>query len=146
MNTSHPKFKRMMALFTQTGKQGYRHTYAWEASNGRTESTKELEEWEVDAVIGKSARLQTGYGGGIGRDAINRVSTAGDKQRKKMIAIAGKMGWGADSKAIVSALNAWCLKQKYEKPLMKHSVDELGVLLYVLEHKVYKSYLEGLAK
>ncbi|WP_443937073.1 hypothetical protein [Pedobacter sp. MW01-1-1] len=41
----------MMKLFNDSGKMGYRHTAAFNASKGRTESTKELYEFEVDHII-----------------------------------------------------------------------------------------------
>jgi hypothetical protein len=51
--TKTPKFKRMMKLFNDTEKIGYKHTYTFEATKGRSESTKDLTEEEVDEIIGK---------------------------------------------------------------------------------------------
>lgn len=75
----------------------------------------------------------------------------GDKQRKKMISLARQMGWGgspssADVKLIVSKLDTWCLKQKYGKALMQHTVAELNLLLTIFEEKVFADYLKGLNK
>ena len=73
----------------------------------------------------------------------------GDAQRKKMISIARQMNWGdqvQSSSSVVQAVNNWCLKQRYKKPLMQHNVQELNILVTIMEEKVYPSYLKGLNK
>lgn len=57
INTRSPKFKQMMKLFNDTQKMGHRHTAAYNASKGRTESTKELYEFEVDYIIAELQKL-----------------------------------------------------------------------------------------
>lgn len=129
------KFIQMMTLFNQTGKVGYRHTYAFKASKGRTESTKELTEPEVNHIIANLKALNP---------ALQKFEPkAGDKQRKKMIAIARMMNWG-DTKAILKRLDSWCKKQKFKKGLMQHNEAELGLLLTIFETKVYADYLKYL--
>lgn len=53
INTKSPKFKRMMKLLNANGKIGRRHDYAYKASKGRTESTQELYEFEVEQIIAR---------------------------------------------------------------------------------------------
>lgn len=131
MNTSHPQFKQMMTLFNQTGKMGYRHTYAFEVSNERTESTRELTEPEVLAIIERLKKLLP--------DANQFTPPPGDEQRKKMIGLAKDMRWTDP----VNDLKKWVLKQKYKKPLMDHSPDELNVLVSILENQVKPSFYKG---
>lgn len=57
INTRSPKFKQLMKLLNNTGKIGYRHTAAYNVSGGRTESTKELYESEVDYIIAQLQKL-----------------------------------------------------------------------------------------
>lgn len=57
INTRSPKFRQMMKLFNDTKQMGFRHTAAYNVSKGRTESTKELYEFEVDRLIAELQRL-----------------------------------------------------------------------------------------
>ncbi len=133
MITNSPKFKRMMTLFTQNGKQGYRHTYAYEASKGRTESTRSLKLSEVDAIIN---RLEAEF----------RAFDTADKMRKKMIGIARNMGWELEvkqPKPDMDRLNNWCVKYgQFHKELNKHDVKELSLLITQFE-QVYSSFLSS---
>ncbi len=57
ISTRSPKFKQMMKLFNDTGKMGHRHTAIFNASKGRTESAKELYEFEVDHIIAQLRKM-----------------------------------------------------------------------------------------
>lgn len=57
INTRSPKFKQMMKLFNDTGKMGHKHTAVFNASKGRTESSKELYEFEVDYIIAELQKI-----------------------------------------------------------------------------------------
>lgn len=79
----------------------------------------------------------------------------GDIQRKKMISIARQMNWNMSTNRpiqdkghamIMYRLDTWCLQQKYKKPLMAHTVQELNILVSIFEEKVFKSYLTDLNK
>ncbi|MEZ2337665.1 hypothetical protein AB6735_18610 [Mucilaginibacter sp. RCC_168] len=70
----------------------------------------------------------------------------GNSQRQKMFAIATKMKWGKDARERNQAIDDWLMKQKYGKPLMQLTLDELNRSLYIFETKVYKDYLKGLNK
>lgn len=65
----------------------------------------------------------------------------GDAQRKKMIAIAGKMNWGTNTMEVVGKLNQW-LRDTYGKELNEFEVTELNRIVWVMENKVYKDYLK----
>lgn len=71
---------------------------------------------------------------------------AGDKQRKKMLTLAGKMQWGATMPQLVKAVDAWCLKQKYKRGFMQLDVYELNVLVTILENEVLPSFYTGFNK
>lgn len=71
----------------------------------------------------------------------------GDRQRKKIIAIARQMQWGnGDLKETLKAIDAWLMKQKFRRPMMALMVDELNLMLAVLEQRVLTDYLTGLNK
>lgn len=65
----------------------------------------------------------------------------GDAQRKKMIAIAGKMNWGTNTMEVVGKLNEW-LRDTYGKDLNEFEVTELNRIVWVMENKIYKDYLK----
>lgn len=65
----------------------------------------------------------------------------GDAQRKKMIAIAGKMNWGTNTMEVVGKLNEW-LRDTYGKELNEFEVTELKRIVWVMENKIYKDYLK----
>ena len=137
MDTSHPQFKQMMTLFNQTGETGYRHTYAFDASNKRTESTKERTETEVLNVIEKLKKLLP---------AGNKfIPPPGDPQRKKIIAIAREMR--CDVRGITLMMqridNFMLTRSKYKKKLNDLSVDELNKVCYTFENDVKSSFLAG---
>lgn len=126
-----------MALFTKTGKQGYRHTYAWEHSDGRTESTRDLTEQETDKIIKKL-------------EAEFKEFDVANKMRRKLISMAREMGWEIAGKyawekpkADMDRVNAWCEKYgQFHKPLSKHTLQELPLLVTQFE-QVYKSFLSS---
>jgi hypothetical protein len=78
-------------------------------------------------------------------DPYNRVPP-GDQQRKKLIGIASLMKWGDTIEQIRLALDGWLLKQKYRKPLMQLTPQELNVMVTIFETKVYPDYLRSLNK
>ncbi|WP_124559387.1 hypothetical protein [Pedobacter sp. KBW01] len=140
MDTSHPKFQQMIILFNQTGKYGYRHTYAFDVSNGRTESTKELTEPEVLVIIEQLKPLVPG--------GNKFTPPPGDKQRKKIIGIARDMRWDShgDKEMMKKIDNFMLTRTKYKKKLNKLTVDELNKVLYTFENEVQSSFYTGLNK
>lgn len=122
------QFKQMMALFNQTGKMGYRHTYCWEASQGRTESTRELTSAEIQSII---HCLQ----------AESDTYQQANRMRRKLISMAREMKWEGN---IIQRIDHWCEKYgQFHKPLMGHTLKELPLLITQFE-QVYKSFLQGI--
>ncbi|QTE36010.1 hypothetical protein J3L18_23135 [Mucilaginibacter gossypii] len=78
-------------------------------------------------------------------EPYNRVP-AGDQQRKKLISIASLMKWGETIEEIRPALDGWLMKQKYRRPLMQLTPQELNVMVTIFETKVYPDYLKALNK
>lgn len=78
INTRSPKFKQMMKLFNDTGKMGHRHTAAYNASKGRTESTKQLYEFEVDYIIAYLQKLN------LKQQPVNEAYPKRKKMRRKI--------------------------------------------------------------
>lgn len=112
-------------------------------SLGRTSSLKGLTDEEWNTMMHQLTGMQKGK---------DWTPPPGDIQRKKMISISRQMNWhlvdGKDKgiAQIMARLDGWCLKQKFKKELMKHTVQELNILISIFEEKVYKSYLEDLNK
>ena len=138
ISTSHPKFKRMMALFTKTGKQGFRHSYIWRVSGGRTESSKQLYEREIDVLI---AELQEDF----------KSSDRADVMRKKLISMAREIGYEIQHPlntgqriADMERINNWCISHgKFNKKLNQHNWEELQMLISQF-HAYYLKYLNSL--
>lgn len=128
---------------------------AQEVSNGRTASLKALTDKEWLSLMSQLQAMQ---------DKTNFTPLPGDVQRKKMISIAYQMNWHilnpADKetdlgrsfinwsapKIVAYKLDKWAQDQKFKKPLMKHTVQELNILLSIFEEKVFTSYLTDLNK
>lgn len=116
---------------------------AQEVSQGRTASLRALTDKEWLSLMSQLQAMQ---------DKKDFTPPPGDVQRKKMISIARQMNWhmkdGQDLgiSHLINRLDAWCQKQKYKKPLMKHTVQELNILLSIFEEKVFTSYLTDLNK
>jgi hypothetical protein len=121
-------FKRMMALLTKAKLQGRRHAIVWEFSGGRTESSKELTNGEMTAVIDA---LEKGF------KELDRA----DAMRKKIISMAHELGWHhvdgikpsgeIKYKADMVKINDWCCSKYslYKKPLNDHTYPELVKLV-----------------
>lgn len=109
-----------------------------EFTNGRTDSLKALTDAEYREMM-----LQLNKHNAHLRQTKTFEIKPGDKQRKKMIALAKNMGI-ADA---VWAVNNWCIQYgKYAKPLMQHTPNELNQVLHIYETKYYASYLANLNK
>lgn len=128
MRTATGTFKRMMKLLTELNLQGRRHHIAYRHSGGRTESTRELHDHELLAIVYELEH------------ALKQDNRA-DKMRKKMISLAHQMNWQTNGKADMERINAWCvLYGPYKKPLNAHDIKELGTLISVFD-KVYRHYM-----
>jgi len=103
-----------------------------EFTKERTDKLSELSEGEFAELMRRMARMNT--------------LPPGDLQRKKMISLARQMQWGKTTQDILTRINGWLLKQKYQRPLMQLNVPELNVMLTIFETKVFKDYMEGLNK
>lgn len=102
-------------------------------TEGRTDSLRALSDGEYRELMLQVRKWQP---------ARRPVDIApGDAQRKKMIAIAGKMYWGTNTLEIVGKLNEWCRNQ-YGKELNELDVPTLNKAVWVLENKVQKDYLK----
>lgn len=116
---------------------------AAEVSSGRTSSLRALTEDEFSSIMERLDSMRRG---------IPWTPPPGDVQRKKMISIARQMNWhlvdGKDKgiAQIIVRLDCWAQAQKFKKELMKHTVQELNILVSIFEEKVFKSYLEDLNK
>lgn len=130
-------FGQMMKLLTEKDKQGYRHNYAYKASNGRTESTKELTFAEIAAII-KALSNET------------PEEQASDTMRKKIISMAREMGWEywciikQKEVADMPRIKKWCVQYGYlHKDINKYTYAELPALVTQFE-AVYTSFLSGI--
>lgn len=144
MKRNYPQFFALIKQFEMD-----KDEVALASSLGRTASLKGLTDEEWNTMMHQLTGMQKGK---------DWTPPPGDIQRKKMISISRQMNWHlnppadlpewwrSESQIIRFRLDAWCLKQKFKKPLMKHTVQELNVLVSIFEEKVYKSYLEDLNK
>lgn len=125
----------MMKLLSDNKQQGYRHTYCFNASNGRTESSRELFAPEVEAII---TELETKF----------KKDDSADRMRKKIISQARQMHWetreSGQLKCDMARLNNWCVKLgMYHKELNAHTYEEL-VNLVTQFNNVYVHFLNSI--
>lgn len=124
-------YKALFAICKAVGKD---HKDAvLEFTEGRTESLRELDDGEFKELLLRARAWQPA------RKPL--YVRPGDAQRKKLIAIAGKMHWGANTHEIVRRLNDWCESQ-YGKDLNELDVAVLNKAVWVMENKVYKEFLK----
>lgn len=103
-----------------------------EFTSGRTDSLRALNDGEYHELFIHVRKWQHTKR----PDAV----APGDKQRKKLIALAGKMNWGNNTIEIVGRLNNWSL-ENYGVELNQLDVNTLNKVLWVMENKIYKDYL-----
>lgn len=142
MNRDPKIFKYLMALLTKTGMQGRRHAICYDYSKGRTESSKDLDNTEMLAIIND---LEKGF----------KELDRSDLMRKKIISMAHEMGWslsptlskgdGVPKMRIdIKRIDAWCVKYgQFNKGFNAHSYLELTMLVTQFEN-YYKSFLKSL--
>ena len=109
-----------------------------EFTEGRTASLSDLSDREFGQMMLLLQKLNAPI-----RQGIRFQPKPGDKQRKKLIAIARKMKWG-DVPTTLIKLDEWSRKQKFKKGLMEHSPAELDLLVAIFEQRVYADYLTAL--
>ena len=108
----------------------------YEFTNGRTESLSSLSELEYTQMMKRLIDLNEPF-------RKNHRKTPGDKQRKKMMALAYLMNWGS-ALQVVKRLDGWARQQKFKKGWMQHNEAELDLLVAIFEQKVYTHYLTTL--
>ncbi|MBB6131357.1 hypothetical protein [Mucilaginibacter lappiensis] len=131
MQKRHTKatFLRMIKALNAADQYTRRHDYAFRHSGERTESTKDLFDNEMLAVI---KELEDSF----------KVEDQCDQMRKKIISIAHQMFWELpNGKADIARIDQWCVEQgPFKKLFNKHTIKELPTLVSVFE-KVYKHYM-----
>lgn len=131
MQKKHTKstFLRMIRLLNDTKQYTRRHDYAFRHSAERTESTKDLYDNEMLAII---KELEDTF----------KIQDQCDIMRKKIISKAHQMFWELPGgKADMWRIDEWCKTQgPFKKALNKHLYHELTILVTVFE-KVYKHYM-----
>ncbi|SMO48311.1 hypothetical protein [Solitalea koreensis] len=137
-----PQLRRLHQLLNATGKLGRKHAFVYDFSNGRTESSSELLYNEATNLIRHLELMQTAEQGN------NPDLAKADKMRKKIIAMARKMGWEtgapAERKADMHRINRWCEEKGYgKKNLNSYTLTELPKLVYQFE-KVYESFIKSI--
>lgn len=106
-----------------------------EFTDGRTESLRALTDSEYKELYLRARKWQP----------AKRPEDVkeGDQQRKKLIAIAGKMNWGTNTLEIVGQLNNWC-QTNYGKELNELDVTTLNKAIWVMEERILKPYLKSI--
>lgn len=112
-----------------------------EFTDGRTESCRDLSDEEFNELFAQLAALQAA----VKKIPTNWEPKAGDKQRKKLIALAKNMYPYKTFSQIKPILDEFCIRQKGKK-LMDLSVEELGHVLNIYETKVYAGHLKGVKR
>jgi len=103
-------------------------------TEGKTSSLSALSDGDYHELMIRLRKLQPA------KSKVDFTPKPGDAQRKKLIALAGKMHWGSNTIEIVGRLNNWSL-ENYGVELNQLDVNTLNKVLWVMENKIYKDYL-----
>ncbi|EEI90220.1 hypothetical protein HMPREF0765_4171 [Sphingobacterium spiritivorum ATCC 33300] len=101
-------------------------------TQGRTQSLSAITDGEWKELMMKMRQLQP--------PKTPDQKLPGDRQRKKLIALAAKMNWGTDMLSILDALNSF-LQINYNKQLNGLNTSELNRIVAVFENKLLPDYL-----
>ena len=139
------QLKQLHTLLQQQNILHHKAEMVGGATNGRTESSRELTYTEAADLINQLQAMNPPLGG---RGAWK--PKPGEHIRRKIIAIAYNMQWevpnpkGGKPKADIKRINDWCLLQQPKKKLNDCNVKELSLLVTIFEQKVYKQFLNGI--
>lgn len=124
-------YRQFFAICKAVGKD--KDVVILEFTEGRTDRLSDLNDGEWHELELRVRKWQ--------KPRKPNLSIAGDLQRKKLIALAGKMNWGNNTMEIVGRLNNWSI-ENYGVELNKLDVVTLNKVLWVMENKIYKEYLK----
>lgn len=127
MSRNYPQF---FAICKAVGKD--KDAVILEFTDGRTDRLSDLNDGEWHELEMRVRRWQT--------PRKPNITIPGDQQRKKLIALAGKMRWGNTTVEIVGRLNAWS-QENYGVELNQIDIKTLNKVVGVME-KIYKEYLK----
>ncbi|MGY5253302.1 hypothetical protein [Sphingobacterium spiritivorum] len=102
-------------------------------TQGRTQSLSAITDGEWKELMMKMRQLQP--------SKTPDQKLPGDRQRKKLIALAAKMNWGTDMLSILDALNSF-LQINYNKQLNGLTTSDLNRIVAVFENKLLPDYLK----
>lgn len=102
-----------------------------QASDGRTESSRELNAHEAGTLINMLSQ------------GAKATPSKGDKMRGKILSMAHEMRWELpNGKVDMARLDAWCIKYGAEHlPFNAYPENKLALLVTAFE-RVYKGYIE----
>lgn len=130
---NHNNRKRLFAVLSNLGlgEKEQRATVIFGFTNGRTDSSKDLSDWEEEDLI---------------RHLEDPQYEACNKMRRKMISRAYEMRWGnphtqEGKREAVRKINDWCKESGYKKKEFNaYTYDELPTLVSQFE-EIYKWFL-----
>jgi len=143
MNYTPTQHKQLFALLNQSGLMEHRKDVVYSFTNGRTESTKELEQKEYKALIDylKVVKENT-----TEKDDFMK----GEHMRKRIFSMCHQYGWTAfdatkrKHTVDVDKLNGWMQKYSYlHKSINQYKYNELPQLVTQFE-TVLKTFLESI--
>jgi len=146
MKTTSQYFPEFFALLKQLGikTDDERHELIYDFTDGRTSSSKDLTEVEMNLLI---TRLRRQSSGTISAGFTPR-NDAANKMRRKIISMAYQIGWTERTpngdKADMLRINGWCHKFGYlHKPLNDYALPELPRLVTQFEN-MYNDVVKGM--
>ena len=118
-----------------------RHCMILDWTNGRTESSRLMQNQEIDDLVWK-LNNDAGF---RAKEQTTTDHQRGDKQRKYLLSLCYQLGWTKFSERAqrdvsdVARLDAWCMKYGYlHKPLNSYKYRELPALVTQFEEVVQK--------
>lgn len=131
--------KQLHATLARLGMMDSKKDLAFTYSNGRTDSTSELTEFECDQLL-RDLRRNLPLPKKVQKGDSNQDPA--DKMRKKILSICHEMGWeNLDGSIDWKVLNGWLKKYGYlHLPLNAYELDELPQLVTQFENLLKSFY------
>jgi hypothetical protein len=142
--------KQLHALLAQTDLMANKGLLVGSFTNGRSESSKDMNDYEAIGLITHLKGLKSKQDASLRKVEHDRANA----MRKKIIALAHQMGWRKEIvnnklliinyKVDMKHINEWCVKYGYlHKGLNSYTVGELPKLVTQFDN-LYKSFLKAI--
>ena len=137
MNHTIGRHRKLYGLLHETGTEKFRHELVFSFSHGRTESSQDLSDLEVDELISHLEKMTRKEHGAT----QSGVDYKGQQMRRRILSLCYIIGWVTWNQTLGKhqidwpRLNGWMLKYGYlHKPMNDYTYAELQRLVKQFEN------------